>query len=210
MAKKKPVVSSGLTLFSEAVLNDGTAALAVLKERCVSCVRCKLSATRTNVVFGEGNASQPSIAFVGEGPGENEDKTGRPFVGRAGELLNAMIEKMGYARTDIYICNVVACRPPANRLPEEDEIDACSEFLTGQLQAVKPKVIVALGLTAARALARSSKPLGELRGQWHEWKGIPLRATYHPAYLLRNPNAKTDAWEDLRRVLKKLNPEAAN
>ncbi len=207
--KKKPVAVSGLSLFSEKILNDGSASISVLRDQCTSCTRCKLSQTRTQVVFGEGAAAQPPIAFVGEGPGENEDKTGRPFVGRAGEMLNSMIEKMGFARTDIYICNVVACRPPANRLPEEDEIKACNEFLVGQLQAVKPRVIVALGLTAAKALARSSQPLGELRGQWHEWQGIPLRVTYHPAYLLRNPNAKTDAWEDLQRVLKKLNSEGA-
>jgi DNA polymerase len=207
MAKKKPVVSSGLSLFSETVLNDGTASLTVLKERCESCVKCGLSSTRTRVVFGEGAAAQPAITFVGEGPGENEDRTGRPFVGRAGDLLNAMLEKMGYRREEVYICNVVACRPPNNRLPEEDEVKACSEFLTGQLSAVKPKIIVALGATSAKALTKSTKPLAELRGQWHEWNGIPLRATYHPAYLLRNPSMKTVAWEDLQRVLKKLNPE---
>lgn len=209
MAKKKPVVTPGLVLFSDAVLNDGSASLTVLKDRCTACRACKLGQTRTQVVFGEGAAARPPIAFVGEGPGENEDRTGRPFVGRAGEMLNSMIVKMGYARADVYICNVVACRPPENRLPEEDEIKACSEFLSGQLLAIKPRVIVALGATAAKALTRSSKPLGELRGQWHEWNDIPLRASYHPAYLLRNPNAKPDAWEDLQRVLKKLNPEAS-
>lgn len=158
-------------------------------------------------MFGEGNFDSPDIAFVGEGPGANEDESGRPFVGRAGQLLDQMIEAMGYSRSEIYICNVVCCRPPKNRKPEKAEADACNMFLAGQLRIVKPKMVVALGATAAQALTNSKKGIKDLRERWLEWKdkktGItaPLRATYHPAYLLRQPNKKNEAWKDLQMVM---------
>lgn len=140
-----------------------------------------------------------------------EDKEGRPFIGKSGQLLTKMIEAMGLARADIYICNVVACRPPGNRPPEEDEVKACNTFLFGQLRAVRPEVIVTLGATASRSLLKGTRPLSELRGQWLEWEGIPVRVTFHPAFLLRKPPAKVDAWKDLTAVIKRLGrslPEA--
>lgn len=178
--------------------------LARLKEECLTCTICKLSKSRTKTVFGVGAENRPPVAFVGEGPGRNEDAEGVPFVGKAGRLLDKMIVAMGLSREAVYICNVVNCRPPENRTPEPDEIAACSRFLTGQLQAVQPRVIVALGATAAHVLVGGKKPVGDLRRIWHEWRGIPLRVSYHPAFLLRNPDQKRDSWEDLQAVMKKL------
>src|SRR5581483_1083111 len=150
------------------------------------CTRCKLHRTRTNIVFGVGNADA-RLMFVGEAPGEDEDLQGFPFVGKAGQLLTKMIEAMGLRRDDVYICNTVKCRPPNNRNPEPDELLACEPFLKGQLGAVKPEVIVTLGKFAAQALLREQTPISRLRGQWREYEGIPLMPTFHPAYLLRSP-----------------------
>jgi DNA polymerase len=179
-------------------------ALQVLREAVPSCKACKLCASRSKVVFGVGNGSAPPVAFVGEGPGEQEDLKGEPFVGRAGKLLDQMIGAMGLARDRVYICNVVNCRPPENRKPEPDEISACSRYLVGQLRAVQPQVIVALGATAAQTLLRVKKGINDLRGKWHVWENIPLRATFHPAYLLRVPGEKNAAWLDLKQVMSKL------
>lgn len=171
------------------------------------CQRCPLHSDRKQVVFGEGNIDSPDIAFVGEGPGANEDEEGRPFIGRAGQLLDGMIKAMGYERSQVYICNVVNCRPPGNRKPEKVEVDACSMFLTGQLRIVKPKLIVALGATAVQSLTNSKKGIKDLRERWLEWKDkktgevVPMRATYHPAYLLRSPNKKAESWKDLQMVM---------
>jgi|SRR6266850_8150451 len=174
------------------------------------CTRCKLHRTRTNIVFGVGNP-EARLMFVGEGPGEDEDLQGLPFVGKAGQLLTKMIEAMGLRREDVYICNTVKCRPPNNRNPEPDELNACEPFLKGQLGAVKPEVIVTLGKFAAQSLLRDSTPITRLRGQWREYQGIPVMPTFHPAYLLRNhsPAEKRKVWEDLKQVMKKLGLQPA-
>jgi uracil-DNA glycosylase len=165
------------------------------------CRRCKLCDGRKNIVFGSGNP-RAELVFVGEGPGADEDVQGVPFVGAAGQLLTKMIEAMGYTRDDVYICNVVKCRPPNNRNPEPDEVTACEPFLRAQLQAVRPKAIVALGKFAAQTLLRDSTPITRMRGTWREYEGIKLMPTFHPAYLLRQPAEKKKAWEDLQQVMK--------
>ncbi|HEY4730863.1 MAG TPA: uracil-DNA glycosylase, partial [Myxococcales bacterium] len=167
------------------------------------CTRCKLHRTRTNIVFGVGNP-EARLMFVGEAPGEDEDLQGFPFVGKAGQLLTKMIEAMGLRRDDVYICNTVKCRPPNNRNPEPDELEACEPFLKGQLGAVKPEAIVTLGKFAAQSLLRDSTPITRLRGRWREYEGIPVMPTFHPAYLLRSPGEKGKVWEDLKQVMNKL------
>lgn len=172
------------------------------------CRRCKLHQGRNKLVFGSGNPNA-KLVFVGEGPGQDEDEQGLPFVGRAGQLLTQMIEgtagKEGIAlsRGDVYICNVVKCRPPGNRTPEPGEMEICGEFLFRQLMAIRPKAICALGGTAARALLGRQEGVTRLRGQWHKWRDIPLLVTFHPSYLLRpyNQSAKRDAWDDLKKLL---------
>ena len=172
------------------------------------CKRCRLCEQRNKIVFGVGNESS-QLVFVGEGPGADEDAQGIPFVGRAGQLLTQMIEgtakKEGIPilRQDIYICNVVKCRPPENRTPQPDEMETCGQFLFRQLEVIKPKAICALGSTAAKALLGTKDGVMRLRGNWHKWRNIPVMVTYHPSYLLRpyNQNAKREAWEDLKKVL---------
>lgn len=183
---------------------DNEAKLKCLKEDIIGhCQRCKLGQTRTNLVFGVGS-SQAKLVFVGEAPGAEEDKQGLPFVGRAGQLLTKMIEAMGLKRDDVYICNVVKSRPPENRDPEPDEVEACEPFLKAQLAIIKPQVIVALGRYAVQCLMRSSTPISQLRGKWSTYEGIKLMPTFHPAYLLRNPPKKKEAWEDLQAVMKEM------
>lgn len=173
-----------------------------------NCTRCRLHEGRNKIVFGSGN-EQSKLVFVGEGPGADEDAQGLPFVGRAGQLLTQMIEgtaaKEGIPlqRSDVYICNVVKCRPPENRTPQPDEMEICGEFLYRQLQVIKPKAICALGSTAAKALLGTKQGVMALRGKWHTWRDLPVMVTYHPSYLLRpyNQNAKKEAWEDLKKVL---------
>jgi DNA polymerase len=172
------------------------------------CKRCRLHEGRNKIVFGVGN-EQAKLVFVGEGPGADEDAQGVPFVGRAGQLLTQMIEgtakKEGIPllRKDVYICNVVKCRPPENRKPEPDEMQTCGQFLFRQLEVLQPKAICALGGTAAQALIGTKEGVMRLRGKWHKWRGIPMMVTYHPSYLLRpyNQDAKREAWEDLKKVL---------
>jgi uracil-DNA glycosylase family 4 len=172
------------------------------------CKRCRLCEGRNKIVFGHGNESSP-LVFVGEGPGADEDASGLPFVGRAGQLLTQMIDgtasKEGIAikRSDVYICNVVKCRPPENRAPQPDEMEICGQFLFRQLSAIKPKAICALGSTAAKAVLGTKDGVTKLRGNWHKWGDVPVMVTYHPSYLLRpyNQNAKREAWEDLKKVL---------
>jgi uracil-DNA glycosylase len=172
------------------------------------CRRCRLHEGRTKIVFGSGNEKSP-LVFVGEGPGADEDAQGVPFVGRAGQLLTQMIENTArkegipIQRSDVYICNVVKCRPPGNRTPEPDEMEICGEFLFRQLEAIKPKAICSLGSTATRALLGRTEGVTKLRGHWHRWRDIPVMVTFHPSYLLRpyNQNAKREAWEDLKKVL---------
>jgi uracil-DNA glycosylase len=164
------------------------------------CRRCKLHRHRQHIVFGFGNP-QADLVFVGEGPGHDEDVQGIPFVGRAGQLLTQMIEAMGLHREDVYIANVVKCRPPENRTPEKDEVATCLPFLLRQLAAIEPKAIVCLGNVAAQTLLGTHKSISHFRGQWLEFRGARLIATYHPAYLLRNPNAKPEVWADLKKVI---------
>ena len=164
------------------------------------CTRCKLHRGRTKLVFGDGNPNA-QLVFVGEGPGRDEDAQGLPFVGRAGKLLTQMIEAMGLQRKDVYICNVVKCRPPENRTPEKDEVEICSPFLLRQLDAIAPSVIVCLGSVAAQTLLETNRGISHFRGQWLDFRGRKLMATYHPAYLLRNPSAKGEVWKDLQKVM---------
>ena len=165
-----------------------------------NCTRCKLHKARTKIVFGVGNP-KAQLVFVGEGPGRDEDEQGEPFVGRAGKLLTQMIEAMGLNRSDVYICNVVKCRPPENRLPERDEIATCSPYLFRQLDVIGPKVICCLGACAAQTLLNTNQGISRYRGEFFDYRGAKLIATYHPAYLLRNPNAKCDVWKDLQKVM---------
>jgi len=164
------------------------------------CRRCKLCAGRKQIVFGSGNP-KARLVFVGEGPGAEEDAQGLPFVGAAGQLLTKMIVAMGLSRDDVYICNVVKCRPPGNRNPEPDEIAACEPFLRAQLESIGPEVVVALGKFAAQTLLREGTPITRLRGQWRTYQGMKLMPTFHPAYLLRNPAEKKPCWEDLKAVM---------
>jgi DNA polymerase len=170
------------------------------------CTRCKLHRTRSKIVFGDGSL-QAQLVFVGEGPGADEDAQGLPFVGRAGKLLTQMIEAMGLERRDVYICNVVKCRPPGNRQPEPDEVETCSPFLFRQLDAIRPKVIVCLGATAFQTLLQTNRSISHHRGQWLDFRGYKMLPTYHPAYLLRNPAAKADVWKDLQKVMSELGLE---
>jgi DNA polymerase len=169
------------------------------------CTRCRLHETRTKTVFGEGDVDAP-IFFIGEGPGENEDLQGRPFVGRAGELLNKMIGAMGLKREQVYIANIVKCRPPGNRVPAPDEVATCTPYLQRQLEIIRPKVIVTLGLPSAQYMLQVKTSMGRLRGQWHSWRGIKLMPTYHPAYVLRSytPEVRATVWGDLQKVMQEL------
>ena len=175
------------------------------------CTRCKLHEGRSKVVFGSGNP-QAKLVFVGEGPGADEDEQGLPFVGRAGQLLTQMIdgtakgEGIAIERKDVYICNVVKCRPPGNRAPEPDEMETCGQFLHRQLEAIQPAAICVLGATAAKALLQTTIGITRLRGTWQDWRGIPVMPTFHPSYLLRayNKEAKREAWEDLKKVLHRV------
>ena len=177
-----------------------------IREDLGECTRCRLHTTRNKIVFGAGNP-RAELVFVGEGPGHDEDVQGLPFVGRAGKLLTQMIEAMGLQRDQVYICNVVKCRPPENRRPEDDEVGMCSPFLYRQLDVIQPKAIVCLGLTAAQALLKTKEPISRFRGQWLDYRGTKLLATYHPAYLLRNPPAKAEVWKDLQKVMAHLGLE---
>ncbi|MFQ5989083.1 MAG: uracil-DNA glycosylase [Candidatus Methylomirabilales bacterium] len=179
------------------LLLSGTLTLQEIRHVLGECTRCKLHPHRTQIVFGVGNP-QADLVFVGEAPGADEDAQGEPFVGRAGQLLTRMIEAIGLKREEVYICNVLKCRPPNNRTPEPDEIASCEPFLIGQLKAINPKLICALGGIAVSALLKTKAPLSKLRGRFHDYHGIPLLVTYHPAYLLRNPNEKRTAWQDLQ------------
>jgi len=200
-AAASPVVpaSPGLSLF-EAAERIEADSLPRIREDIGDCTRCKLHKSRTNIVFGVGNP-KASLVFVGEGPGHDEDVQGEPFVGRAGKLLTQMIEAMSLRREDVYICNVVKCRPPENRLPERDEIATCSPFLFRQLDAISPKVICCLGACAAQTLLQTTQGISRFRGEWMDFRGSKLIATYHPAYLLRNPAAKPEVWKDLQKVM---------
>jgi DNA polymerase len=177
--------------------------LEMVRNELGDCQRCPLGRSRRNLVFGEGNPNG-KIVFVGEAPGADEDDQGRPFVGRAGQLLTRIISAMKLSRDDVYICNILKCRPPANRNPVPDEIRACEPFLVKQIQAINPEVICALGTFAAKTLLKTDVAITVLRGRFHSYHGIALMPTYHPAYLLRNPGAKKPVWEDMQMVMKRL------
>ena len=214
--KSSVVAKAEMQLVSpEQDISDPVAALRLIREDLGDCTRCKLHQQgRKQIVFGVGNP-RADLMFVGEGPGADEDAQGEPFVGRAGQLLNNMIKAMGLRREEIYIANVVKCRPPGNRTPERDECETCSPFLMRQIAAIKPKVIVALGAVSAKNLLAINAPMSELRGRFYdfmptgvasdsEWRGAKLAVTYHPAFLLRDPRQKKETWKDLQMVMKEL------
>jgi uracil-DNA glycosylase len=178
-----------------------------IREDLGECTRCRLHLQRNKIVFGAGNP-RAELVFVGEGPGHDEDMQGLPFVGRAGKLLTQMIEAMGLTRDLVYICNVVKCRPPENRKPEDDEIATCSPYLYRQLDVIAPKAIVCLGATAAQALLKTKDSISRFRGTWLDYRNTKLMVTYHPAYLLRNPAAKGEVWKDLQKVMALLGLQA--
>lgn len=191
-------------LFSDTSSAYASQSLEELQAAIGDCRRCKLWSGRTHVVFGVGNP-RARLMFIGEGPGRDEDLQGEPFVGRAGQLLTDIITKgMGLSRKDVYIANVVKCRPPENRNPEPDEVASCEPFLKKQIELVRPELIVALGKFAVQTLLQSKVPISRLRGNWHTYQGIRLMPTFHPAYLLRNPGDKKLVWEDIKKVIKEL------
>lgn len=184
--------------------HDPIQALRLIREDIGDCTRCKLHLQgRKQIVFGVGNPNA-ELMFIGEAPGADEDMQGEPFVGRAGQLLTNMIKAMGLTREDVYIANIIKCRPPGNRTPERDECETCSPFLMRQIEAIGPKAIVALGAIAAKTLLAINAPMMELRGRWFEFRGTRLAVTYHPAFLLRDPRQKKEAWKDLQMVMKEL------
>lgn len=188
----------------EAASSDAASTLKGLADEVAGCTRCALAAGRTHTVFGVGDPAA-DVMFVGEAPGRDEDLKGEPFVGRAGQLLTDIIERgMGVPRSSVYICNTVKCRPPDNRNPLPTELAACEPYLIGQIRAIRPRVIVALGKFAAQALCRSEVPISRLRGEWHTYEGIDVMPTYHPAFLLRNPAAKREVWADIQAVMARV------
>jgi uracil-DNA glycosylase len=203
-ASAPPIASVSAAKLSVAA--DKPTALKLIREDIGDCTRCRLHKGRTKLVFGVGNVNA-ELMFVGEGPGADEDAQGEPFVGRAGQLLNNMISAMGLKREDVYIANVVKCRPPGNRTPEKDECDTCSPFLMRQIDVIRPKVIVALGAVAAKNLLAMNDSMANLRGRWYDFRDSKLLVTYHPAYLLRDPRQKKEAWKDLQMVMKYLGLE---
>jgi len=195
--------AAGLSLFESTDRIEGDTLDRIRADISPTCTRCKLHKARTQIVFGVGNP-KAQLVFVGEGPGRDEDEQGEPFVGRAGKLLTQMIEAMNLKREDVYICNVVKCRPPENRLPEKDEIATCSPYLLRQLGVIAPKVICCLGACSAQTLLETTQGISRFRGEWFDFHGAKLIATYHPAYLLRNPAAKGEVWKDLQKVMAHL------
>jgi DNA polymerase len=188
----------------ESKTTDPAEALRLIREDIGDCTRCVLHKQgRKQIVFGVGNPCA-ELMFIGEAPGADEDQQGEPFVGRAGQLLNNMIKAMGIRREDIYIANIIKCRPPGNRTPERDECETCSPFLMRQIAAIQPKAIVALGAVAAKTLLAINAPMMELRGRWYDFRGTKLAVTYHPAFLLRDPRQKKETWKDLQMVMKYL------
>jgi DNA polymerase len=209
ISNEEPSIMSGTELDMLADTSSAlqTESLDDLRAAIGDCQRCKLCSGRTHIVFGIGNP-RAKLMFVGEGPGRDEDLKGEPFVGRAGQLLTDIITKgMGLKREDVYICNVVKCRPPENRNPEPDEVAACEPFLKKQIDIVRPQIIVGLGKFAVQTLLDSKVPIGKLRGTWASYHGIKLMPTFHPAYLLRNPADKKLVWEDIKKVIQEMRGE---
>jgi uracil-DNA glycosylase len=200
--KKEELFEIGASPLSPIV--DPVQGLRAIREDIGDCTRCRLAKQgRKQIVFGVGNP-RAELMFIGEAPGADEDQQGEPFVGRAGQLLNNMIKAMGLQREDIYIANIIKCRPPGNRTPERDECETCSPFLMRQIATIKPKVLVALGAVAAKTLLAINAPMSELRGKWYDFRGTKLAVTYHPAFLLRDPRQKKETWKDLQMVMKDL------
>ncbi len=203
-----PVIADENTFQSaerpESRIMDPVRALKLIREDLGDCTRCPLHKQgRKQIVFGVGNP-KADLMFIGEAPGADEDEQGEPFVGRAGQLLNNMIKAMGLKREHVYIANIIKCRPPGNRTPERDECETCSPFLMRQIAVIKPKVIVALGAVAAKTLLAIHAPMSDLRGRWYDFRATKLAVTYHPAFLLRDPRQKKEAWKDLQMVMKEL------
>ncbi len=209
---KKQAATAEVAQAATAIVEDGTAVqtsvsaqpaveneLEIFRSQICDCTRCRLAPTRKNFVFGSGRADA-GILFVGEAPGADEDRQGLPFVGASGQLLTKIIEAMGLRREEVYICNILKCRPPGNRDPQDDEIQQCKPYLKRQIEIIQPKVICTLGRFAAQTLLHSSESMGRLRTQTHQYEGIPLVATYHPAALLRNAQWKRPTWEDIKKV----------
>jgi uracil-DNA glycosylase family 4 len=204
-AAASPQEESGeISTKPESAFADPAQGLRAIREDIGDCTRCRLAKQgRKQIVFGVGNP-RAELMFIGEAPGADEDQQGEPFVGRAGQLLNNMIKAMGLRREDIYIANIIKCRPPGNRTPERDECETCSPFLMRQIATIRPKVLVALGAVAAKTLLAINAPMSELRGKWYDFRGTKLAVTYHPAFLLRDPRQKKEAWKDLQMVMKDL------
>jgi DNA polymerase len=200
---RKTAPPSALPEADRARSEEAAQGLRAVRAEIGDCTRCRLHKGRNKLVFGDGSPSA-SVVFVGEGPGMEEDRQGLPFVGRAGKLLDKMLRAAGLERKQVYICNIVKCRPPNNRTPQAEEVETCAPFLRKQLQAIQPRLIVALGAPAAQTLLDNKTPIGKLRGRIHFYRGIPLIATYHPAYLLRNSSSKAASWEDLKKMLEFL------
>jgi len=198
-----PVCPLGARVDSVAVSACRPASLAELAADMQSCTQCSLCEQRKKVVFGVGNP-QAELVLVGEAPGREEDEQGVPFVGEAGQLLDRILFAMQLNRQDVYICNVIKCRPPDNRDPQAEEIAACEQFLKQQLAAIRPRIIITLGRFATQTLLQTKVQISQLRGHWHEYAGIPLMPTYHPAYLLRQPAGKREVWEDMKQVIHRL------
>jgi DNA polymerase len=210
---RKPAVPSNTSLFDSAAPativppEQRGAALEIIRQEVAACVRCSaLASTRTQTVFGVGNPTA-KICFFGEAPGADEDRQGEPFVGRAGQLLTKMIQACGMQREDVYILNVLKCRPPENRNPLPDEVTNCRGYFERQLDIIRPEIICCLGAVASQALLQTETTIGKLRKKFHDYRGISVVCTYHPAYLLRNPAAKSDTWEDLKMMMRKLGVE---
>ena len=183
--------------------SSSVAALEELGALAASCTNCRLAKTRTQVVWGTGNPNA-DLMFVGEAPGRDEDIAGKPFVGRAGQLLTDIVKAMGLSRDDVYIANVIKCRPPENRNPEPDELDACRPYIRQQIDLIQPRVIVTLGRFALQSTLEKNVAMSGARGEWLDWNGIKLMPTYHPAYLLRTPSAKREVWKDMKKVMREL------
>ncbi|HZD48244.1 MAG TPA: uracil-DNA glycosylase [Silvibacterium sp.] len=206
---RKPAPPLAVIPTESSASGDRAAALQAIRDDIGDCTRCPLSFQgRHTIVFGDGNPDA-RLMFIGEGPGADEDAQGLPFVGRAGQLLNNMIAAMGLKRSDVYIANIVKCRPPQNRVPEPEEANTCTQFLFRQIDVIRPEVVVALGATAATYLLGGKSPLARLRGRLHEARGAKLIVTYHPAYLLRDPTQKKEAWKDLQLAMAELGLKAS-
>jgi DNA polymerase len=206
-AETKQLIEDSSMPKSKASTSDPASALRLIREDIGDCTRCRLHKQgRKQIVFGVGNP-RAELMFIGEAPGADEDEKGEPFVGRAGQLLTNMIKAMGLSREEVYIANIIKCRPPGNRTPERDECETCSPFLFRQIEVVKPKVIVALGAVAAKTLLAVNASMGELRGRWYDFRNTKLAVTYHPAFLLRDPRQKKETWKDLQMVMKELGLE---